>query len=179
MNYNIGSSSLYRFWDDTYWAYVDVVEYFKEFMTKVRKTERTILKPRGKTIQDDLSEIESQYNQEKADLEIKSEQYKDTSTARFRAIVEEIEARRKKLFVKGESPAKRAEDFASLNHLLNYLSDDIDAHSCPLVSKEGVKFKEPVIKNKTKTGSKKDRRIRIAKAKAMARIRVLQLMEMN
>jgi hypothetical protein len=179
MNYNIGSISLYRFCDDTYWAYVDIVEYFKEFMTKVRKTERTILKPRGKTIQDDLSEIESQYNQEKADLERKAEQYKDTSTDRFRDIVGEIEAKRKKLFVKGEPPAKRAKDFASLNHLLNYLSDDIDAHSCPLVSKEGVKFSEPIMKKKTKTGSGKEKRIRIAKAKAMARMRILQLLELN
>jgi hypothetical protein len=179
MNYNVGSTSLYRFWDDDYWAYVDIVEYFKEFMTKVRKTERTILKPRGKTIQDDLSEIESQYNQEKADLERKAEQYKDTSTDRFRDIVGEIEAKRKKLFVKGEPAAKRVEDFASLNHLLNYLSDDIDAHSCPLVSKEGVKFSEPIMKKKTKTGSGKEKRIRIAKAKAMARMRILQLLELN
>jgi len=117
--------------------------------------------------------------QEKADLERKSEQYKDTSTDRFRDIVGEIEARRKKLFVKGEPPAKRAEDFASLNHLLNYLSDDIDAHSCPLVSKEGVKFKEPVVKKKIKTEPNKDRRMRIAKAKAMARTRILQLMTLN
>ena len=156
INYNVGSTSLYRFWDDNYWAYVDIVEYFKEYMTKVRKTERTILKPRGKTIQDDLSEIESQYGQEKADLERKAEQYKDTSTDRFRDIVREIEAKRKKLFVKGEPPARRVEDFASLNHLLNYLSDDIDTHSCPLVSKEGVKFSMPISNKKEKAESGAD-----------------------
>lgn len=179
INYSIGSTSLYRFWDDNYWAYVDIVEYFKEFMTKVRKTERTILKPRGKTIQDDLSEIESQYKQEKADLERKSEQYKDISTDRFREIAGEIEAKRKKLFVKGEPPARRVEAFASLNHLLNYLSDDIDSQSCPLVSKEGVEFTNQKKTPKANIESGKDKRIRIAKAKAMARIRILQLMELN
>jgi hypothetical protein len=63
--------------------------------------------------------------------------------------------------------------------LLNYLSDDIDAQSCPLVSKEGVKFNEPIKKKKELTESGKDKRIRIAKAKAMARIRILQLLELN
>jgi hypothetical protein len=41
-------------------------------------------------------------------------------------LFKEIEAKKETLAVKGKSPQERAEDFAKLNYLLQYLKDDYD-----------------------------------------------------
>ena len=43
------------------------LSYFKEYVSKVRKTERTLLKPRGFSLQSDLSPVIAQYEAERGD----------------------------------------------------------------------------------------------------------------
>ena len=152
------------------------VNYFKEYVSKVRNTERTLLKPRGFSINDDLSPLMDQVEKEKQELEEQAQLYHgDTKSPRYNALYNEILEKKKKLSVEGRSPEERAEEFEKLNYLLGYLMGYVNIdNSCDISSNK--KPKEFKTKQLKKANPDLDRRIRIARAKAKAKLKLLELM---
>jgi hypothetical protein len=85
--------------------------------------------------------------------------------------------------VKGKSPKERAEDFAKLNYLLQYLKDDYDPETCVFPEpsdKPGyckMNPKQPGVPITPKAGSANEKRIRIARIKAQAKLKMLELLK--
>lgn len=97
------------------------ISYFKEYVSKVRKTERTILKPKGYSLTSDLSPVLAQYEAEKAALQAKAETYNgEQNSPRWTELRGEIEQKKSALQVEGRTAESRAEEFGRLNYLLEY-----------------------------------------------------------
>lgn len=102
------------------------LRYFKEYVSKVRKTERTILKPKGFAIDSDLSKVLETYQLDKETIVKKAELYKgDQDSLRWKSLRGEIEAKKSALQVEGRTAQDRAAEFAKLNYLLAYKAEDI------------------------------------------------------
>jgi hypothetical protein len=101
------------------------INYFKEYVSKVRKTERTILKPKGYSIESDLSKVLESYQLDKQAVQKKSELYKnDNNSERWKSLRIEIEQKKSALQVEGRTASDRAAEFATLNYLLAYKAED-------------------------------------------------------
>ena len=97
------------------------ISYFKEYVSKVRKTERTILKPKGYSLTSDLSPVLAQYEADKAALQAKAETYNgEQNSPRWTELRGEIEQKKSALQVEGRTAENRAEEFGRLNYLLEY-----------------------------------------------------------
>jgi hypothetical protein len=97
------------------------LNYFKEYVSKVRKTERTLLKPRGYSLSSDLSPVMAQYEAEKQNIITQSENYKgDENSPKWAELRIEIQAKKSALQVEGRSAQSRAQEFQRLNYLLEY-----------------------------------------------------------
>jgi hypothetical protein len=95
--------------------------YFKEYVSKVRKTERTILKPKGYSLTSDLSPVLGQYEADKAALQLQAETYQgEQNSPRWSELRGEIEQKKSALQVEGRTATNRAEEFDRLNYLLEY-----------------------------------------------------------
>jgi superfamily II DNA/RNA helicase len=102
--------------------------YFKEYVSKVRKTERTILKPKGYSLTSDLSPVLGQYEADKAALQLRAETYQgEQNSPRWSALRGEIEQKKSALQVEGRTATNRAEEFGRLNYLLEY-KQSLPAH---------------------------------------------------
>lgn len=152
------------------------VNYFKEYVSRVRNTERTLLKPRGFSVNDDLSPLMDELDKEKQELEKQSQLYQgDTKSPRFNALYNEILSKKQKLSVEGRSPEERSKEFEKLNYLLGFLMGHVNIdNSCKLMP--GKKEKGVKTKMLKKSNPDLEKRIRIAKAKAIAKLRLLELM---
>jgi hypothetical protein len=97
------------------------LSYFKEYVSKVRKTERTLLKPKGYSLSSDLSPVMSQYEADKQAIVAQSELYRgDQNSPKWAELKIEIQAKKSALQVEGRSAQARAEEFNRLNYLLEY-----------------------------------------------------------
>lgn len=97
------------------------LNYFKEYVSKVRKTERTILKPKGYSLQSDLAPVMAQYEADKSALQLRTETYKgEQESPRWGELRIEIERKKSALQVEGRTAVNRAEEFGRLNYLLEY-----------------------------------------------------------
>jgi superfamily II DNA/RNA helicase len=95
--------------------------YFKEYVSKVRKTERTILKPKGYSLTSDLSPVLAQYEADKTALKLRAETYQgEQNSPRWSELRGEIEQKKSALQVEGRTATNRAEEFGRLNYLLEY-----------------------------------------------------------
>jgi hypothetical protein len=104
------------------------IRYFKEYVSKVRKTERTILKPKGYTIDSDLSKVMAEYELEKQGIRKKAELYNgDSNSERWKTLSEEIRQKKSVMMVEGRTPVDRAAEFSTLNYLLAYKAGDQEA----------------------------------------------------
>ncbi|HEY4787345.1 MAG TPA: helicase C-terminal domain-containing protein, partial [Bacteroidales bacterium] len=167
-----------------YW----IVNEFKESMTNVYKIERTILKPKRLSIFDDMSGLESELKKDVMNVEAKLSNYQGGQhgemSKRFLELYKEIEAKKETLAVKGKSPLERAEDFARLNYLLQYLKDDYDPETCHFpepTDKPGychVNTTQPGIPVVPKSISNNNKRIRIARIKAQTKLKMLELLNL-
>jgi hypothetical protein len=165
-----------------YW----LVGNFKEAMTGVYKIERTILKPKRLSIFDDMGGLERELKKDVMNAEAKLANYKGGQhgelSKRFQELFKEIEAKKETLAVKGKSPLERAEDFARLNYLLQYLKDDYDPENCHFPEpgdKPGycqANPSQPGIPVAPKANPDTDKRIRIARIKAQAKLKMLELL---
>ena len=173
--------------ENQYFSNYWIVGQYKESMTQVYKIERTILKPKRMTIFDDLSNLEGELKKDVMDSETKLSNYKGGQhgelSKRFQELYREIEAKKETLAVKGKSPLERAEDFAKLNYLLEYLKDDYDPETCPFpepTDRPGycqTNTRQPGTPIQSKSGSDIDKRIRIARIKAQAKLKMLELLK--
>jgi superfamily II DNA/RNA helicase len=169
-----------------YFANYWIVANFKDAMTDVYKIERTILKPKRLSIFDDLGRLESDLKKDVMDCEGKLSNYRGgqhgETSKRFLELFKEIEERKESLAVKGKSPLERAEDFAKLNYLLQYLKDDYDPETSPFPEpgdKPGhikVDLVQPGIP--VQPAKPDDKRIRIVRIKAQAKLKMLQLLNL-
>lgn len=169
---------------NNYW----IVGNFKESMTGVYKIERTILKPKRLSIFDDMGGLEMELKKDVMNAEAKLSNYKGgqhgEQSKRFQELLKEIEAKKETLAVKGKSPLERAEDFAKLNYLLQYLKDDYDPETCPFPGpndKPGycqAQPSQPEIPVYTKIIPENEKRIRIARIKAQAKLKMLELLNL-
>jgi hypothetical protein len=97
------------------------LSYFKEYVSKVRKTERTLLKPKGYSLSSDLSPVMTQYEADKQAIVAQSELYRgDQNSPKWAELKIEIQAKKSALQVEGRSAQARAEEFNRLNYLLEY-----------------------------------------------------------
>lgn len=97
------------------------LEYFKEYVSKVRKTEKTVLKSKGFTIESDLDEVLATYQREQDGLKVQAERYQaDNQSPRWAELRSEIQEKKSALQVEGKSAKERAGEFARLNYLLDY-----------------------------------------------------------
>lgn len=108
------------------------VEYFKEYLAKVKKAEKSVLASSGYTLEDNISEIIKAYQEdlEKAQqvlVEIKSPQHRQE-------VIEEIAERKKQYSVEGKTTEARVKDFEKLNYLLDFKFTDVDPNTCELPS---------------------------------------------
>lgn len=108
------------------WEYKRLVDAY----SKVRKAERSVLTPYGKSWLDDLSEIKTLIDQKIENLKasaatVESDEYKQNIIAEIEA---DMEAKRA---IRGDL-MEQVGRFASLNHLLSYLSDNTDKENCPI-----------------------------------------------
>ncbi len=102
------------------------LKYFKEYVSKVRKTERTILKPKGYSIDSDLTKVLETYQLEKQAVTKKAELYAgEADSERWKSLRVEIQEKKSALQVEGKSAVDRAVEFATLNYLLEYKSEDV------------------------------------------------------
>ena len=87
----------------------------------MRKTERTILKPKGYSLTSDLSPVLAQYEADKAALQLRAETYSgEQNSPRWSELRGEIEQKKSALQVEGRTAENRAEEFGRLNYLLEY-----------------------------------------------------------
>jgi hypothetical protein len=113
---------------DVYFDHSWYLRYFKEYVSKVRKTERTILKPKGYSIDSDLTKVLESYNLDKQTVLKKADLYKgEAKSERWGSLRKEIEDKKSALQVEGRTASDRAEEFATLNYLLAYKAEDIPA----------------------------------------------------
>jgi hypothetical protein len=97
------------------------LNYFKEYVSKVRKTERAVLKPKGFSLNSDLGPAIAQYEAERQTINTKIGTYRgDAQSPRWGELRKEIEDKKSALQVEGRSAENRAEEFGRLNYLLQY-----------------------------------------------------------
>lgn len=106
------------------------IEYFKEYLAKIKKAEKSVLASSGYTLEDNIEEIIKAYegDLEKAQavmIEIKSPQHRQE-------IIEEIAERKKQFSVEGKTIQARVGDFEKLNYLLDYKFTDVDPNVCEI-----------------------------------------------
>lgn len=95
--------------------------YFKEYVSKVRKTERTILKPKGYSLNSDLTPVTAQYEADKQNIMAQAELYKgEQDSPKWAELKVEIQAKKSALQVEGRSAQSRATEFDRLNYLLEF-----------------------------------------------------------
>ncbi|MBT3301182.1 MAG: hypothetical protein HN381_02095 [Bacteroidetes bacterium] len=106
------------------------IEYFREYLSKIRKAEKSVLASNGFTIDDNIQEVIDFY---KKDLEKAQEVFQEIqSTEHKKEVIEEIAERKKAMNVKGKSIADRVSEFEGLNYLLDYKFTEVDPSICEI-----------------------------------------------
>jgi hypothetical protein len=107
---------------------------FKEYLSKYKKTERSLLTPRGYKITDDFQKIIADFNKEQEQV---ADQHQELHSKAYQDKIRlEILEKKKVLEIKGGSIDDRVKEFASLNYLMSYKFSDIDHTSCKIPTKE-------------------------------------------
>ncbi|WPP48925.1 SNF2-related protein [Catalinimonas niigatensis] len=106
----------------TDWQFNETFSEFRAIVPQVRKAETTTLAKRNMSIHDDLSPILTEMEQEIKKVEAEREfLHSEENMSRLETIVREKKA---KLQIKPGTITERAQDFASLNYLLDYSQAD-------------------------------------------------------
>jgi len=114
---------------------------FKEYLSKVRKTEKTYLEPKKLSIESDLTEalaaFQADINAVKAELKLFTQdaQGKDVEnehTVKWKEITAEVIRKKSALSVEGKSVMQRVADFGKLNYLLGFRADQNRGESCAI-----------------------------------------------
>jgi len=112
---------------------------FKEYLVKVRKTEKTYLAPKKLTIESDLGEAAKQYKADLETLEAEAKLYSTDKTGatvkaedsiKWRELEEEVKQKKSALAVDGRTVMQRVEEYAQLNYLLGFKMEHNTGASC-------------------------------------------------
>ena len=97
------------------------LEYLREYVSKVRKTEKTVLKSKGFTIDSDFEQVLAAYQSDQSELSATIARYRgDHQSDRWAELRAEVQQKKSALQVEGKSAKERAAAFAKLNYLLDY-----------------------------------------------------------
>ncbi len=100
------------------------LEYLREYVSKVRKTEKTVLKAKGFTIDSDLDEVLASYKKEQDAVTNQAERFQgETTSPRWEELRAEIQQKKSALQVEGKTARERAAEFSKLNYLLDFKVD--------------------------------------------------------
>jgi hypothetical protein len=100
------------------------LEYLREYVSKVRKTEKTVLKAKGFTIDSDLDEVLASYKKEQDAVTNQAERFQgETISPRWEELRAEIQQKKSALQVEGKTARERAAEFSKLNYLLDFKVD--------------------------------------------------------
>lgn len=119
-------------------AYIYQLDDFVKNIRELRKKERSVLKPKGFSLDSNFTEVSEfitkEFNEKK---EIFIQQFgkedKNYSEApRFKEIYDEIIAKKEKLNINGQTVSERVKEFEKLNYLLNYKAADVQSNVCVL-----------------------------------------------
>jgi hypothetical protein len=100
------------------------LEYLREYVSKVRKTEKTVLRAKGFTIDSDLDEVLASYKKEQDAVTNLAERYQgESSSPRWEELRSEIQEKKSALQVEGKTAKERAAEFSRLNYLLDFKVD--------------------------------------------------------
>lgn len=143
---------------------------FGEFMSKVKKAERTILKAKGFTLEDDIDKVASEMLAELKKLEDQRAYYKPDGE-RYQQLLREANQKKSALAIDGKTIEQRAEEYATLNYLLAFkYSRDITSCDLPEPSEAPKALPAP---NETK--GKKLKLLKLRAKAARARLKLLKL----
>ncbi|ELR71722.1 C-5 cytosine-specific DNA methylase [Fulvivirga imtechensis AK7] len=127
---------------------------FKEYLSEVRKAERTVLADKGYTLNDDMEEVLAAFKKEFEQIQEELDKTREESYLKVK--MEEVLAKKEKLAISGGDPVERAKDFAKLNYLLDYKASDVEDQRCVLPLPD----RKPVRRN--------DEKLKLLKLKAKA-----------
>ncbi len=134
--------------------------YFAEYLSKVKKAERTILEPKGFTASDDIEKVIGEYRKdlenERKDLEfLKGSEHSSN-------VIKEVKKRKSAMAINGKSIYERVKEFSNLNHLLSYKFGNTKIDTCPLPMKESSKTKFTPKNLKSKSNNDVDMALALA-----------------
>jgi len=116
---------------------------FREFLSKVKKAEKSVLGQNGYTLKDDLKTILDDFQKQKEAVEAEAERVGTEDF--FNEIKAEVKLKKSAMAVNGTTVEQRVEEFSNLNYLLSYRSSDVSNDSCYLPEGE---IKRPKNNNK-------------------------------
>jgi len=134
-------------------------EKFKVYFSTVEKAKRTIMEPKGYSLDSDFTKILEDLEQEGKDLSLHLKTI--MSNEHLEAVIDEIAQKKAMNKVDGLPPEQAVEDFKSLNHLLAFKFSQSDTDTC-IIPDKNSKPTTPAPSDKSKV-----LRLRLAlKAKA-------------
>jgi len=154
------------------------VSAFKEYVSKVRKTEKTLLKPKGYTIESDLDQVIEKYRQEVAAVQAKAGIYmhdaagnrvSENDTVRWQQLIVDVQRRKSALNIEGKTVEERVREFSKLNYLMAFRQEDVLPSACYLPSPQEAE------KMVTQAEAGKQRRDEDARRKANIKAKALML----
>jgi superfamily II DNA or RNA helicase len=137
---------------------------FKELVSVIRKTERTILTPRKLTIESDFTALLKDLNNEVAKLQAIANDILNNKekSELWKSIYADVQEKKSALNIEGMDATGRIAEFKKLNYLLAYKAEDMDGSACHIPSEGEYKNRE------TPQPSDRGKALRLAKAKAKA-----------
>ena len=106
----------------------NVLSGYRELYSKVKKTEKTLLNPKGFSINDNISVLYSSYLNELNTVKREVE-YLESNEGQAE-LLKEVEIIKSKLAVTGRTPQERGQEFAKLNYLLAYKEGQTEGNRC-------------------------------------------------
>jgi superfamily II DNA or RNA helicase len=107
---------------------------FKTYFSSIEKAKRTIMEPRGYSLDTDFGTIQLEIIEELNNYKSQLEHMKSQES--MNRIIEEIQERKSQSKVDGREPEEAAEDFKKLNHLLQYKFNVTDTDTCLIPDKD-------------------------------------------
>ena len=105
-------------------------DYFKEYLAKIKKAEKTVLKSKGYSLDDDIEAVVKAYQEDEAKAKTEVENVDKDDF--FETLVREVREKKSAMAIEGKTVEQRAEDFSRLNYLLSFRHSDVDNQNCQL-----------------------------------------------
>lgn len=102
--------------------------YFKEYLAKSKKAEKTVLAQKGFTLDSDLSLVMEEFRKDEAAA--KAELARINTEGYLELLIKEVTIKKSAMQIEGKTVPERVEEFSRLNYLLGYKSSDVEAGSC-------------------------------------------------